>query len=57
MAFDLVATRQPALWRATLLSLDATATAVSLTDAEAALLGLAAGEALQVSALDPEGLA
>lgn len=52
----LVATRQPAHWRATLLALDATASAVSLTDAEAALLGLAPGDALQVSALDAEGL-
>ena len=52
-AWHLVGTRRAASWRAALLALDATASAVSLDDAEVALLGLHGGDTLQVAALDP----
>ena len=50
-AWHLVASRRLEGWRASLLPLDATANAVPLTDADAAALGLAAGDVLLVSPL------
>jgi len=51
-AWHLAANRHCAGWRATVLSLDATAPTVALAEPDAAALGLAAGDALQVAALD-----
>lgn len=51
-AWHLAGTRRRERWRATLLPLDATQTSLALDDAEAALLGLQAGDALQVAVLD-----
>jgi arginine N-succinyltransferase len=48
----LAASRHRAGWRATLLHLDATAPAVALDDGAAVLLGLQAGDTLQVASID-----
>lgn len=56
-AWHLAATRRRQDWRATVLALDATQASVALAEGDAAALGLRAGDALQVAALDELGAA